>query len=520
LEVIDMNRKRTQRLIWAAGGAVAVVLLVAGVALAVDTESAHAARHAVTGSISAPAESPAPVAQLAPATAQSRELLESFSDAFESAAAKVNPSVVPIFSEHRVQSVQWFGPGGQGDIPEPFRDLLPHFFGAPDQIPEHTMHSLGSGVIVSPDGYILTNNHVVQDADKLTVAIDKKRYDAEVVGTDPETDVAVIKIDAANLPAATLGTSAGLRVGQWVIAVGNPLEMLHSVTAGIISATGRSSVGLAGYEDFIQTDASINPGNSGGALADLDGRVIGINTAIVSPSGGNVGVGFAIPIDLASRVMDDLISNGHITRGYVGLMLQDLTADLAAGLGLPRAEGVLVADVVADGPGDHAGIERGDVIVAFEGEKIEDGRQLRNRVADAQPGTSARFTVLRNGKERDFTVVLGERPASGSESAAAPGSEESPHGKLGLSVTDLTPDLAERYGLKATQGVLITSVAAGSPAEEAGVRQGDVIERVGGTDLRSVADLRQALGKLSSGKTVALLLRRGENTFFAAVQLP
>jgi serine protease Do len=463
--------------------------------------------------------------QVAVVSAQGKELLNQFSAAFEAAAAKVNPSVVPIFSE-QVTRVE--NPFGFPD--DPLRqffggDFFKRFFGeqAPGEQKE-TIHALGSGVIVSDDGYILTNNHVVKGADKLTVVLqDKKKYTAKIVGTDPQTDVAVVKINAKNLPQANLGNSDEVKVGQWVIAVGNPFQLMHTVTAGIISAKGRSSVNLADYEDFIQTDASINPGNSGGALADLDGNVIGINTAILSPSGdgGNVGIGFAIPINMAKSVMNELISKGKVTRGYVGVMLQDVDDNLAKALKLKSTEGALVGDVTPGSPGEKAGIKRGDVIISFDGTKIENTDQLRNLVAEREPGTSTKITVMRDGKEMELTVVLGERPknlASRGQRSEKP--EEQTSKKLGLSIQNLTPDIAKQFGYQNEHGVVVTDVTAGSPGEEAGMARGDLIKEVNRVEVRSVQDFNRATEHLRSGDTIALLIRRGQNTFFVAIQIP
>lgn len=340
------------------------------------------------------------------------ELMTHISHVFEEASAKASLSVVSIFAEQVVQPQKSFG------LPDdPLRDFfgddfLRRFFGMPPQREKkRTVRSLGSGVISTEDGYILTNNHVVARAEKLSVVTgDKKTYQAKVIGTDPPTDIAVIKIKAKNLPAASFGNSDEVNVGQWVIAVGNPFHLMRTVTAGIISAKGRSSVGLADYEDFIQTDASINPGNSGGALADLHGNVIGINTAITSPSGGNIGIGFAIPINMAVNVMDELISKGKVIRGYIGLFLQDIDENLAKALNMKRAEGVLVADVVRDGPAVRAGIKRGDVIIEFHRKKVEGGTQLRNIVAMTKPKTPVKIILLRNGQKMEAKVTLGERP--------------------------------------------------------------------------------------------------------------
>ena len=309
-------------------------------------------------------------------------------------------------------------------------DFFKRFFGTPAQAQKKTVRSLGSGVIVSPDGHILTNNHVVAGADKLTVILkDKTRYEAKVVGTDPLTDVAVIKIAAENLPAAVLGDSDAVRVGQWVIAVGNPFALMRTVTHGIISATGRSSVGLAAYEDFIQTDAPINPGNSGGALADLDGNVIAINSAISSPSGGNVGLGFAIPINMAKSIMAELLSKGRVIRGFLGLTAQDIDESLVKPLGLKDAEGALVSDVSRTSPADLARIRPGDVIVEFDGKTVESSTDIHNWAAATAPGTRVKIGLLRDGERVDVYATLGERPAAEGAGRARPfGRAEGPDG--------------------------------------------------------------------------------------------
>jgi serine protease Do len=454
-------------------------------------------------------------------TPQGKELLQQFSAAFETAAARVNPSVVPIFSE-QVEKIQ--NPFGSPD--DPFRDffgdnLFKQFFGSQPKELKQTVHALGSGVIITKDGYILTNNHVVKGAQKLTVVLsDKKKYTAKVVGTDPQTDVAVVKIDAHDLPAATLGNSDSVRVGQWVIAVGNPFQLMHTVTAGIISAKGRSSVNLAEYEDFIQTDASINPGNSGGALADLDGNIIGINTAIYSPSGGNIGIGFAIPINMAKSVMDQLISKGKISRGYLGIVPQDIDETLEKALHLKTTEGSLVGDVSKDGPADKAGIKRGDIITSFNGEEIKNSLQLRNIVAETAPGTKVKVSLLRDGKEMEVTVDLAERPNNlGQAGTAAKKPEEQASKKFGFSIQTLTPDIAKQLGYEHEHGVVVTSVTPGSIAEDAGIQKGDLIKQVNQKDVASVDDFDRAAGNLKSGESVALLVRRGQNTFYVAMQL-
>ncbi len=457
--------------------------------------------------------------------AQGRALLQQFSAAFEEAASRVNPSVVPIFSEQLVENRSPFGMRN-----DQFRDyfgddFFRRFFGNPQDGDNERQkrRGLGSGVIVSKDGYILTNNHVIREADKVTVMVsENKKYTAKVIGADPQTDLAVIKIEASNLPAATLGNSDDVRIGQWVIAVGNPFELLHTVTAGIISAKGRSSVGLAAYEDFIQTDASINPGNSGGALADLDGNVVGINTAISSPSGGNVGIGFAIPINMAKKIMDELVIKGKVTRGYLALYPQDVDESLAKGLDLKSTDGALVGDVTPDGPADKAGIQRGDIITGFNGKKVETSNQLRAIVADAEPGSTAKVILLRNGREMTLAVVLGERPKEFADRGA--GEQEEPEAqtgeKLGLSLQTLTPEIARQLSYQNEDGVVVGGVMAGSPADDAGLRRGDLIKEVNRSEVTSVQQFTRAVGHLQSGDSAVLLVRRGQNTFYAAIQVP
>jgi len=455
-------------------------------------------------------------------TAGARALADQFSSLFESAAQKVSAAVVPIFAEQVVTASNPFS--GQDDFFQQFfgDDLFRRFFGTPEGggQAKRTVRSLGSGVIVSEDGYILTNNHVVSGAEKLTVITDDgKKYTAKIIGADPQTDVAVIKIDGDHFPKASLGNSDNVRVGQWVIAVGNPFQLLHSVTAGIISAKGRSSIGLADYEDFIQTDASINPGNSGGALADLDGNVIGINTAISSPSGASAGVGFAIPIAMAQNVMASLIDNGKVTRGYLALYPQNIDDTMAKAMNLKSKEGALVGDVVKDGPADKAGVQRGDVITEFNGKKVKDSTALRNMVAQTAPDTDVDMTVIRNGKEKHIEVKLAERPAT--QTAGTSGQQSTKPGKyekLGIEIQDLTPDLAKQLGYEDVSGVVITDVMPGSNAEEAGLARGDLIREVDHKEVTSVQEFDKAISKAEKESAVLLLVQRGENTFFVAIQ--
>jgi len=473
--------------------------------------------------LSTGAISPA-AADQAPADVQARGALAAMSQAFEAAAARVSPSVVSIFAEQVVQA-----DNQQGMPDDPFREFFGdqffrRFFGDPSQggNQRRTVRSLGSGVIVSRDGLILTNNHVVDKASKLSVVIgDKKSFPAKVIGTDPQTDVAVIRIDAANLPAAELGDSDDVKVGEWVLAVGNPFELMHTVTAGIISAKGRSSVGLADYEDFIQTDASINPGNSGGALADLDGRIIGINTAITSPSGGNIGIGFAIPVNMAKRVMDELIAKGQVIRGYVGVTLQPIDEDMAQALKLKGTDGALVGDVVPEGPADKAGIRRGDVVIAVNGAIVRDNNEVRNLVAEGEPGKGMTFTLLRNGTRLEKTIKLAERPRErGDETPQGDRPGGASHEKLGLAVQDLTPEIAQQLGFNKNEtGVLVADIVPGSPADDAGLEPGDLIQEINRVPVRAARDFERLARGLHSGDAVALLVRRGQGTVFVSLKV-
>ncbi|HEY9173833.1 MAG TPA: Do family serine endopeptidase, partial [Verrucomicrobiae bacterium] len=329
---------------------------------------------------------------------------------FKPIVKKVTPSVVNIYSAKTVRQTPAFAPF----FDDPF---FRQFFGVPfENVPrERREQSLGSGVIATEDGYILTNNHVVDGADEIKVALadDKSVYDAKVIGTDPQTDIAVLKIEGKNLPAITITDSDQLEVGDIVLAIGNPFGVGQTVTMGIVSAKGRGGMGIVDYEDFIQTDASINPGNSGGALVDAAGRLVGINQSIISRSGGNQGIGFSVPINLARYVMERLIADGKVTRGYLGVMIQPVTPDLAKEFKLPDNTGALIGDVTKDSPAEDAGLKEGDVIIEFNGKKVTDSRHLRLLVSQTAPGTKADVKLLRDGKEKNLTVKLGELPEGG-----------------------------------------------------------------------------------------------------------
>ncbi len=502
-----MIKPRVKRLLWIL---LAGLVIVGNAALPACGNSATPA-----GAVSADDQAASPKPD--------QTLIKQLSSAFEYAASRVSPAVVPIFAESVVNV-----PNNPYGVPDDeFRqffgdDLFRRFFGQPRTPSQQTVRSLGSGVIVSEDGFILTNNHVVAKAKKLSVTVgerqNQKVYSARVVGADPGTDLAVIKIEAKGLPFAELGDSSQVRVGEWVIAVGNPFQLMHTVTAGIISASGRSSVGLADYEDFFQTDASINPGNSGGALADLDGRVIGINTAIETPSGGNIGIGFAIPINMAKQVMPQLMSKGKVLRAYLDVQLQPITQDMAKALKLKSQAGALVASVGPGGPADKAGLKQGDVVIALNGQPVSDINELRDRISRMAPGTTVTLTVLRGGKEMDIKPVLEERPAN-IEAQPAPEQEQKPLSseKLGISVQTLTPGLAGQLGYRGDQGVVITDVISGSSADDAGLQRGDLIKEVDRTPIKTAEQFQAAMKNLKVGDTVALFVRRGQNTYYVAV---
>ena len=374
-----------------------------------------------------------------------------------------NPNISPFFSDPFFR--QFFGGGPFQNIPRERRE-----------------QALGSGVIISDDGYILTNNHVVDGADEIKVALadNLTKYDAKVVGTDPQTDIAVVKVEAKGLPAITITDSDNLGVGDVVLAIGNPFGLGQTVTMGIVSAKGRAGMGIVDYEDFIQTDASINPGNSGGALVDAGGRLVGINTAILSRTGGNQGVGFAVPINLARSVMEQLIDKGKVARGYLGVMIQPVTPELAKEFKLSDNIGALVGDVTKDSPAEKAGLKEGDVVLRFNGKKVTDSRQLRLMVSQTVPGTKVELKVLRDGKEQSFSVELGELPNEGLAKAdSRPGGlrrSRNADALDGVTVDDLNTRTREQFNIPSgVRGALVTDVDASSAAAAAGLRQGDVI---------------------------------------------
>jgi serine protease Do len=439
--------------------------------------------------------------------------LQTLNKAYEQIAQAVTPAVVSIQSTQVVKARK--------------SPLFPQSFGSPDQIPrEEREHALGSGVLVSPDGYILTNNHVIQDATSIKVMLsDKRTFTGKVVGADPQTDVAVIKIEGKDLPIASLGDSSHLYVGDIVMAFGNPYGLNFTVTRGAVSALNRSEGAIEDIQNFIQTDAPINPGNSGGALVNVQGEVVGINTAILSgesgpgEGGGSVGIGFAIPINMAKHVMDDLVKTGGVSRGYLGAQVRTLDEGLAHAFNVPDTSGALVEDVTPGGPADKALLMNGDVIRKYNGQPVADAGQLIALVTDSKPGTVATFDILRDGNPLNVEVTLGERPSAlGVHASLGKPSAQGPLG--GISVQYITPDLREQLGLTSgTQGVVISNLDPTSPAAQSGIRPGDVIESINRQPVHSVADFER-LAAEAKGDTLLRINRQGNGIFVVVSPIP
>ncbi|MCA9754643.1 MAG: DegQ family serine endoprotease [Candidatus Eisenbacteria bacterium] len=456
-----------------------------------------------------------------PAHAQSADdgvaNLKSQSRAFVQIANRVLPSVVSITSSKLIRPASGDGnPHSFGD------DLMRRFF--EDNMPEEfNQQGSGSGVIMNSDGYILTNNHVVANADELDVTLyDGRTATAKLIGRDEESDVAVIKIDLDDLSPAKFGDSDKLEVGEWVLAAGNPFQLTSSITSGIVSAKGRSRIGLANYEDFIQTDAAINPGNSGGALVNLDAEVIGINTAIATRSGGYQGIGFAIPINMASDLAQDLISDGKVTRGFLGVTIRDLDEVMAEYYGLHEPQGSLVQGVEPGGPADRSGLEQGDVITSVNGHEIKDSDDLKMRVARLRPGTDVDVEVMRDKRHKSVSVQLGEKNANATASNETTlGKESSYFDKLGLEVEDLSRAAYEEFDIdRDVEGVLVTDVKALSPAGKANFRSGDVIIKVDDDWIEGRSQLEKVLNQKDSGDPVLFLVVRAKQELFLAARMP
>jgi serine protease Do len=423
-------------------------------------------------------------------------------------AKAVKPAVVNVSTKRIQEGVELQNPFGDND---PFQQYFKQFFG---HVPRHTVHSLGSGFIINSGGYLVTNNHVVDGATDIQVKLsDGREFSAKVVGRDSKTDLALLKIEATGLPTIPLGDSSRLDVGTPVMAIGNPFGLEQTVTTGIVSAMGRV-IGEGPYDDFIQTDASINPGNSGGPLINAQGQAIGINTAIVSRTGGSVGIGFAIPINHAKPVVTQLAETGRVTRGWLGVSIQSLTPDLAKGFKLSSPSGALVASVLDGSPAQKAGLKAGDVITEYDGHKVERSGDLPRLVADTPIGREVPVTVLRNGRPLTLTARIArleepERVASAQSEGKKPA--------LGLSVETLTPQLAREAGVPDSRGVLVRGVEDSSPAANAGLEPGDVIVEVDHHATADVKDLRQALDTHAKGTPLVMLVHRKDATLFVAV---
>lgn len=442
-----------------------------------------------------------------------RQILET-GKAFSEIVRAVSPTVVNISTTKVVRRDT--GPFFE----DPFFDLFNpfHDFRMPKKWKEQ---SLGSGVIVSSDGYIITNNHVVEKADEIKVTLlDKRAFKGRIVGADPKTDIAVVRINASDLPILKWGDSEKLQVGEFVLAIGNPYGLSHTVTMGIISAVGRANVGIADYEDFIQTDAAINPGNSGGPLVNIKGELIGINTAIFSRTGGYQGIGFAVPSNMVRLVMDQLVQRGKIIRGWIGVTIQELTPELSQKFGLKRSNGALVSDVAKNGPAAKAGIIRGDVILEFNGKEVKDVSSLRNMVAQSKTGSEVSMRILRSGKEYTVKVIIAEMPREITEVVPSQLPDDSGAEALtGLTVMDLTKEIARQLGLyKDDKGVVVVKVEPGSPADEAEIKKGDIIKEIDRKKVDNLGDFNRIASNMKRDETVLLFINRSGKKFYVILK--
>jgi serine protease Do len=491
-----------RRMLYRNLGVIAGLLLLGSIAFVGGEYATYT--HAAGMTAPAAASQAMPVAQTAP-------------PGFTAVAKEVTPAIVNITSRvvrsrDRTQ-----------------RDPMDEFFGSPfgpfgqngpqGPLPprEHRGGGMGSGVIVSPDGYIITNNHVVEGANELTITLpDKREFKGKVVGTDPKTDLAVVKIDASGLPHVRWGDSSKLQVGEYVLAIGNPFGLNSTVTLGIVSALGRGRMGITQYEDFIQTDAAINPGNSGGALVNTAGELVGINTAIISQTGGYQGVGFAVPATMAQPVFESLAKTGKVVRGYLGVGIQDLTQDLAKSFGVKQAKGVLVGGVAEDSPAERGGLKQGDVIVAYQGKPIEDPGMLQREVTRTPVGTKAILKIIRDGHEQELTVTIGEQ----SETAKIASADTPMENALaGMEVQNLDRQIARELGLNGNvQGVVVVNVEPDSQADRAGLALGDVIREINRRPIKSVRDFEKIAGNLKKDESALLLINRRGTSLFITVK--
>lgn len=445
----------------------------------------------------------------------SRNIIET-SKAFTEVVSTVSPAVVNI-STTKVRQRET-----DSLFDSPFFDLFSPFneFGMPKKWKEK---SLGSGVIVSSDGYIITNNHVVEKGEEIRVTLfDRSTFRGKLVGADPKTDIAIIQIDASSLPTLTWGDSEKLQVGEFVLAIGNPYSLNHTVTMGIISAVGRANVGIADYEDFIQTDAAINPGNSGGPLVNVKGELIGINTAIFSRTGGYQGIGFAVPSNMVRVIMDQLVQIGKVTRGWIGVTIQELTPELSQKFGADRTQGALVSDVMKDSPAAKAGIKRGDIILAFNGKTVKDVSNLRNMVAQSKIGNEVKIKILRSGKEYAVKVTIIEFPRAREVAEVVPDhstAEAEAEVLTGLTIMDLTKETLKQLGFnKNERGVVVVKVETGSPADDAQIRKGDIINEINKKKIDSVEDFNRVASNMKKNEMVLLFINRSGKRFYVVIK--
>jgi serine protease Do len=441
--------------------------------------------------------------------------LRQMGKAFSSIAEKASPAVVGLKAEKVIsQDSQTYHNSPFGD------DFFDYFFGprSPRQRSprryQQPQTALGSGFIISPDGYILTNNHMVEGAEKVVVELaDDRKFTAEITGTDPDSDIAVIKINADNLPYLKLADSDTLEVGEWVLAIGNPLSFSHTVTAGIVSAKGRS-VGLANIENFIQTDAAINRGNSGGPLINLEGKVVGMNTAIYGAT-GNIGIGFAIPINMAKHAYKQIREGGSVARGYLGIWFRDLDSEYARALDLDKdTKGAVIQDVIEDSAADKAGLKRYDVVVEFEGLPVEKSNQFLNRVAMLSPDTKVEVVVLRDGKRKTFNIKLGKRPPDSEIRGNLPAETIE---ELGFSVINMTDELAKKLGYEGDSGVVVRTVVPGSQAEQAGIVPGVLIKEVNRREINNTKEFNEEIKKAQKKGSALLVIRQDSSEMFALI---
>lgn len=451
--------------------------------------------------------------QYQPFTPRVPAQIQETSKAFSEIAGAVSPAVVNISSTMTMRKQ-----------PAPFDDFFDFLHPFPDgRSKRWKKQSLGSGVIVTPDGYIVTNNHVIEKADDIRVIfVDKRSYKAKIVGSDSKTDIAIIKIEANNLPVLSWGDSDNLQVGEFVLAIGNPFGLSNSVTMGIVSAIGRTDVGIADYENFIQTDAAINPGNSGGPLVNMKGELIGINTAIFSKTGGYQGIGFAVPSNMVKNVIDQLIKKGKVVRGWIGVTIQELTPEIAQKFGMKTADGILITDIAKGGPAHNAGLMRGDVILEFDGKTIKDASLLRNMVAQSEINKQIKLKIFRQGQEMSLVVTVKELPSDGVQMIPSSSSGEDintgPNALSGVTVMDIKPAIAKQLSIEGGEkGVVIVKIQQGSLAEDSGIRKGDVIQEIDRQSIANLNDFNKATAHLKPDSAVLLFINRSGKKFYTTL---